>query len=90
MAIIGELIKSAIDFTDKFVKNPEPLDAQQQVLNQLLTQAKDTAFGRHYQFERILNSADVPRAFAETVPVFDYEIIELFFQLILSVRTHVS
>jgi hypothetical protein len=50
MAIIGELIKSAIDFTDKLVKNPEPLAAQQQVLKQLLTVAKDTAFGRHYQF----------------------------------------
>lgn len=73
MAIIGELIKSAIDFTDKLVKNPEPLAAQQQVLKQLLTVAKDTAFGRHYQFDRILNSESIAKTFAETVPVFDYD-----------------
>lgn len=73
MAIIGELIKSAIEFTDKFVKNPDPVEAQKQVLEDLLETAADTAFGRHYDFEAILNSENLVKAFAQTVPVFDYD-----------------
>ena len=53
MAIIGELIKSAIELTDKFVKDPDPIQAQKQVLEDLLERAADTAFGRHYDFEGI-------------------------------------
>ena len=73
MAIIGELIKSAIEFTDKFVKDPDPIEAQKQVLEDLLETAADTAFGRHYDFEAILNSENAVKAFAQTVPVFDYD-----------------
>lgn len=73
MAIIGELIKSAIEFTDKFVKDPDPVEAQKQVLEDLLETAAETAFGRHYDFEAILNSENAVKAFAQTVPVFDYD-----------------
>jgi hypothetical protein len=73
MAIIGELIKSAIELTDKIVKNPNPIEAQKQVLENLLETAADTAFGRHYDFEGILNSENITKAFAEKVPVFDYD-----------------
>lgn len=73
MAIIGELIKSAIEFTDKFVKEPDPIQAQKDVLNQLLTKARDTAFGKHYNFEQILSAPNIPEAFASTVPLFDYD-----------------
>ncbi|WP_158825680.1 GH3 family domain-containing protein [Mucilaginibacter lacusdianchii] len=73
MAIIGELLKTAIEFTDRFVKNPNPIQAQQEVLHHLLTKAKDTAFGKHYNFDSILNSADIYKAFADTVPLFDYD-----------------
>jgi len=73
MAIIGELIKSAIELTDKIVKNPDPIQAQKQVLEDLLEAATDTAFGKHYDFEGILNSENTAKAFAQTVPVFDYD-----------------
>ncbi|WP_345953378.1 GH3 auxin-responsive promoter family protein [Mucilaginibacter sp. PAMB04168] len=73
MAIIGELIKKAIDFTDKLVKQPDPVEAQKEVLVSLLTEAANTDFGKHYNFESILNSADVAKAFAEGIPVFDYD-----------------
>jgi hypothetical protein len=76
MAIIGELIKSAIEFTDKFVKNPDAIQAQKDVLVDLLSNAKDTAFGKHYNFEKILDSEDVYRAFAQAVPVYDYDRLE--------------
>jgi hypothetical protein len=73
MAIIGELIKSAIELTDKIIKNPDPIEAQQQVLEDLLETAANTAFGQHYDFEGILNSENITKAFAEKVPVFDYD-----------------
>ncbi|MVN23407.1 GH3 family domain-containing protein [Mucilaginibacter arboris] len=73
MAIIGELIKSAIELTDKLVKEPDAVEAQHKVLENLLTTARNTEFGKHYDFESILNSPDIAKAFAETVPVFDYD-----------------
>jgi len=73
MAIIGELIKAAIDFTGKVAKHPDAIKAQQEVLFDLLSDAKDTAFGEHYNFETILESDDQYSAFAQTVPVFDYD-----------------
>ncbi|MBS7565751.1 GH3 auxin-responsive promoter family protein [Mucilaginibacter sp. Bleaf8] len=76
MAIIGELLKTAIEFTDKFIKEPDPVQAQQEVLHQLLTKAQNTAFGKHYDFEKILSNPDIAQAFARTVPVFDYDGLE--------------
>ncbi len=76
MAIIGELIKSAIELTDKLVKNPDAVQAQKEVLEDLLETAADTAFGKHYDFEGILNSENLVKAFAAQVPVFDYDRLE--------------
>jgi hypothetical protein len=72
MAIIGSLIKGLIDLRDKIVSEPEPEEAQLDVLKDLLNTAKDTAFGKHYKFREILESNDIPAAFAERVPFFDY------------------
>jgi hypothetical protein len=76
MAIIGEIIKSAIDLTDKFISDPDPVKAQQQVLTNLLTRASDTAFGKRYNFKSILSSGNITEAFAANVPVFDYDRLE--------------
>ena len=72
MAIIGSLIKGLIDIRDKIVSEPDPEEAQLEVLTNLLEQAKNTAFGKHYNFEAILSSQDPKKAFAEHVPYFDY------------------
>lgn len=72
MAIIGSLIKGLIDLRDKMVSEPDPEEAQLEVLKNLLDTAKDTAFGKHYNFEEILASEDPKKAFAEKVPYFDY------------------
>ncbi|WP_295767703.1 GH3 auxin-responsive promoter family protein [uncultured Mucilaginibacter sp.] len=76
MAIIGELIKAAIDFTDKVIKDPDPIEAQNEVLKEMLEKAANTAFGRHYHFKEILENNDVAQAFARAVPVFDYDRME--------------
>ncbi len=72
MAIIGSLIKGLIDIRDKIVSEPEAQQAQLDVLKNLLKKASDTAFGKHYNFQEILESEDIPKAFAGRVPYFDY------------------
>lgn len=72
MAVVGSIIKGIIDLRDKLVSEPEAEEAQLEVLKNLLTKARDTAFGKHYGFENILRSEDVKQAFAKNVPYFDY------------------
>ncbi len=76
MAIIGSLIKGLIDIRGKIVSEPEAKEAQLKVLVTLLSKAKDTAFGKQYKFEEILKAEDIPAAFAERVPYFDYHKID--------------
>jgi hypothetical protein len=73
MAIIGEIIKRAIGVTGIISSDPEPIKAQQEVLISLLQKAKNTAFGRKYNFENILLESDPIKAFQEQVPFFDYD-----------------
>ncbi len=72
MAIIGTIIKGLIDIRDKIVSEPEADDAQLEVLKGLLKKAKNTAFGKHYKFEEILESDDIRATFATRIPNFDY------------------
>ena len=72
MAIIGSIIKNLIDLRDTLVSEPDAEKAQQDELEKLLKKAKDTAFGKHYDFSGILEADDIKKAFAEKVPYFDY------------------
>ena len=72
MAIVGSIIKGIIDIRDKLVSEPNAEEAQLEVLKNLLTKARDTAFGKYYGFEEILGSEDIKIAFATKVPYFDY------------------
>src|SRR5690606_28533053 len=72
MAFVGSIIKGLIDLRDKIVTEPEAEEAQLEVLKKLLDKAKDTAFGKEYDFKSILEADDIPKAFAEKVPYFDY------------------
>ncbi|MBZ9630247.1 GH3 auxin-responsive promoter family protein [Salegentibacter sp. LM13S] len=72
MAIIGSILKKLIDFRDSVVSEPEAQEAQQEVLKKLLKKAKDTQFGKHYDFEAILKADDISKMFAEKIPYFDY------------------
>jgi hypothetical protein len=72
MAILGNIIKHALELTDKVIPELSPSENQNEVLPQLLKNAKDTAFGKQYGFEEILEAEDVAAAFAKAVPYFDY------------------
>ncbi|SKB74012.1 GH3 auxin-responsive promoter [Parapedobacter luteus] len=73
MAIIGEIIKRAIDVTGYISGHPSPAKAQQKVLRDLLEKAKYTAFGKKYRFEAILADTDLVKAFQQAVPIYDYD-----------------
>ncbi len=73
MAILGEVIKKAIDISGLISSEPEPKKAQRTVLLQLLKKAKHTAFGLKYKFSEVLTSKDPVSAFQKNVPVYDYD-----------------
>ena len=72
MAILGNIIKGVINLTDTLTSETNHTEAQQEVLKNLLETAKDTEFGKKYNFETILLSDDLGESFAEVVPYFDY------------------
>ncbi|AVI49811.1 GH3 auxin-responsive promoter [Pukyongia salina] len=72
MAILGSIIKGAIHLKDAISTEDPPQKAQFKVLNDLLNTAKDTAFGKYYGFEKILNEENIVKAFAEAIPYHDY------------------
>ncbi len=73
MALIGGVIKKAINLNALVRAEQNPYKAQKTVLLQLLKKAKLTAFGMKHKFGEILQSADPVRAYQENVPVFDYD-----------------
>lgn len=72
MAILGSIIKSAIELRDTLVSNDSPIEEQKNVLSNLLETAKNTAFGKYYGFQHILDSDAIQKKFSEAVPFFDY------------------
>ncbi|MGC1472599.1 MAG: GH3 auxin-responsive promoter family protein [Psychroserpens sp.] len=72
MAILGNIIKGVIDLKDTFTSKTDHIDVQADVLKNLLEKAKNTQFGEHYNFEKILNSDTILTDFAQTIPYFDY------------------
>ena len=72
MNIIGNLIKGVINVTDKITGDDNPIEEQKEVLNNLLEKAKDTSFGKAYEFENILESDNPQQSFRNAVPYFDY------------------
>ena len=72
MAVLGSIIKSAIDLRDNLVSEDSPVEAQQKVLKNLLEKAQDTAFGKYYGFKKILASKNVEESFANEIPFHDY------------------
>src|SRR5690606_28210226 len=73
MTVIGELIKKAINVTGLITVEPEPAEAQYEVLKDLLKKAQHTAFGKKYGFNNILNSDNLIKSFQENIPIHDYD-----------------
>lgn len=74
MALLGKLVKTGLDITAKLQSEEDnPHYAQENQLRKLLSQAKNTAFGKYYGFEQILKSDDLISSFRNEVPIFNYE-----------------
>lgn len=72
MNIIGNFIKGVINVTDKITGDDNPVEQQNEVLKKLLEAAKDTSFGKAYDFKSILEKEDRAASFRKRVPYFDY------------------
>ncbi|WP_374165676.1 GH3 auxin-responsive promoter family protein [Arcticibacter sp. MXS-1] len=73
MALIGEILKKAIDFYGLITSDPDPVKAQETVLRSLLEKARLTAFGKRYGFTEILTGSNIVQAFRQQVPLHDYD-----------------
>ena len=70
-SVVHETVKLGRSFRQEY--NGSGYIIQQKVLRKLLEKAKNTAFGRNFQFDKILRSDNIVNAFRETVPGFDYD-----------------
>jgi len=73
MAIIGNIIKGVIEARDALSKENSPVEEQRKTLQTLLYKAKDTQFGKQYNFASILKSDNIQKAFSEALPYHDYK-----------------
>lgn len=74
MAVIGEVLKKIVEVADKVFTNPDPAEAQKEVLKQLMEKAEDTAFGKFHQFKKLLTlEGDLRNVFAQAVPFHSYD-----------------
>lgn len=72
MAILGGIIKSFLELRDTVTGDPDPIKEQHDVLEKLLEVAKNTAFGKYYGFNGLLEKEDLKKEFAKKVPYYDY------------------
>jgi len=74
MALIGSIIKKGLSLASEIELSPiSPYNQQEEELRQLLEKAKDTAFGKYYNFNSILKATSISKAFRNQVPIHHYE-----------------
>jgi hypothetical protein len=74
MPILGVFIERAFSLRNRLQRNwLSPIKYQEDTLRRLLQKASDTAFGRRYQFKKMLSGPDMLRAFQQAVPIHDYD-----------------
>ena len=54
MAILGSILKKAVDLGSKIPKRKNYASQQEKVLTKLLAKAEHTAFGEHFNFTKLL------------------------------------
>jgi hypothetical protein len=70
MAILGQIIKSAIELGNRInTEDKSPAQLQEKQLQKLLQQARSTAFGTYYGFAKLLEAEDPVKAFQQGVPI---------------------
>lgn len=76
MAILGNIIKKALDLNAQLSSLPEDAKAaQKKQLRDLLEKAQDTSFGIYYGFKSILSTDDLLASYQKVVPLHDYRAI---------------
>jgi hypothetical protein len=75
---ISQLARMRLWRIEAWKKNP--VDAQREVLQDLVTSAQYTEFGRKYNFSELFNI----RKFKQTVPIHDYEDMKPYIQRIMN------
>ena len=82
MPILGKLLKEGIKLRKSIEQEKKtPFDLQKKQLLQLLSSAKQTAFGDHYNFKDIIHAIHNSKGddtsfydvYRENVPTFDYD-----------------
>lgn len=76
MAILGPIIKAALNIHEYFTHVDDHYAEQQKVLQQLLEKAAGTAFGKEYDFKAILKEDNLHEAFDNAVPFHDYKAMD--------------
>ncbi len=74
MAFFGQIVKTLLETKHSLLPHEpsDPFAAQENQLRTLLDTAKDTAFGKFYNFSGLLEADDVRAAYAKTGPLHDY------------------
>ena len=75
MAILGSILKRAVDIRGKIPKRSNFDVQQKKVLKKLLKMAEFTAFGEHFHFTKLLQEKNPIDAFQQTVQMYDYSSI---------------
>lgn len=74
MALIGSIIKKGLALASEIeLRKSSGLQQQKEELRKLLEGAKDTSFGKFYNFEGILSDEDPYLSYKERVPIHTYE-----------------
>lgn len=74
VSILGRFIQRSIRLSRQInPRNYSASELQMATLRDLLRNAQDTDFGRHYRFSEILKSSRPMVAFRESIPMFDYD-----------------
>ena len=74
MAILGTILKSTARIGTQFDERKRfDYSLQTKVLQKLLEKAKNTAFGRHHEFQRILVDDSPIHAFSQNIPITTYD-----------------
>ncbi len=74
MAVISSILKEVV----KIKKSSEDkkklnFNLQEKTLLKMLEKAKNTAFGKKYELNKVLLSQNIVKAFQQNVPIYDYE-----------------
>lgn len=74
MAVIGTILKGVVKIKKSSEDKKElNFHVQESTLKKLLKKAKNTEFGKKYNFDAILKSDNLVERFRKEVPIYDYE-----------------